>query len=220
MVHFIRVVMPNLYARWEANARGTAYVPHPCTVTGLYECSGDECGAEGVCDKPGCGFNPYALGAQNFYGYRKVVDTKRPFTVTTQFLTDDGTSSDTLNEIRRLYIQDGELIDNAKVTFQGGTLDSITDEFCDAYSESSAQHGGLAQMGEAIGRGMVLTFALWNDVGGYMNWLDAGNSGPCNATEGNPEVTEATNPGTSVVFSAIKWGDIDSTYRVKKHHWV
>lgn len=43
------------------------------------------------------------------------------------------------------------------------------------------------------------------------NWLDAEANGPCNSTEGNPAIIEENEPGTAVVFSNIKWGDIGST---------
>ncbi|RMY62672.1 hypothetical protein D0865_00293 [Hortaea werneckii] len=203
---------------WEANARATSYTPHPCNISSLYECAGDECGPNGVCDKSGCSFNPYALGDRDYYGYHDVVDTTKPFTVTTQFLTDDGTASGTLSEIRRLYVQHGRVIENTVVTSNNRKVDSITDEYCNASYETFEELGGLAQMGEAIGRGMVLAFSIWNDAGQFMNWLDSGNSGPCNATEGNPEIIRATNPDTSVKFSEVRWGDIGTTYK-KSHHW-
>lgn len=44
-----------------------------------------------------------------------------------------------------------------------------------------------------------------------MNWLDAGNAGPCNDTEGDPQIIKQTTPDTDVTFSAIKWGDIGTT---------
>lgn len=198
---------------WEANARATALTPHACNITGLYECSGAECGSDGVCDKSGCGFNPYALGAKNYYGYHDVVDTTQPFTVTTQFFTNDNTKTGTLVEIRRLYVQNGKVIQNTQVAFDNGTIDSITNDYCEASAESFEVRGGLAQMGDAIGRGMVLIFSIWNDAGGYMNWLDSGNAGPCNATEGNPVLIEAQDPGTDVTFSDVRWGDINSTYK-------
>ena len=59
---------------------------------------------------------------------------------------------------------------------------------------------------------MVLTFAIWNDATGYMNWLDSGTNGPCSTTEGNPELIIKNNPTTHVVFSNIRWGDIGSTF--------
>ena len=39
-------------------------------------------------------------------------------------------------------------------------------------------------MGQAIERGMVLIFSIWNDISGNMTWLDTGNAGPCNTSEG------------------------------------
>lgn len=198
---------------WEANSRATQLTPHSCNVTGFYACEGAECGEDGVCDKTGCSYNPYGLGAHQYYGLEKKVDTTRPFTVTTQFVTDDGTTSGTLEEIRRLYVQDGEIIQNAKVQFQKKSLDSITNRLCKATADDFTRLGGLAEMGEALGDGMVLIFAIWNDEGGYMNWLDSGDAGPCNMKEGNPDVIEKQNPGTSVIFSNIKWGDIGSTYK-------
>ncbi|KAI7356931.1 Endo-beta-1,4-glucanase, partial [Hortaea werneckii] len=137
---------------WEANARATSYTPHPCNISSLYECAGDECGPNGVCDKSGCSFNPYALGDRDYYGYNYVVDTTKPFTVTTQFLTDDGTASGTLSEIRRLYVQHGRVIKNTVVTSNNRKVDSITDEYCNANYETFEELGGLTQMGEAIGR--------------------------------------------------------------------
>lgn len=41
---------------------------------------------------------------------------------------------------------------------------------------------------------MVLIFSIWWDSGGFMNWLDSGSSGPCNATEGNPTVITSIVP--------------------------
>ncbi|KAJ9632120.1 hypothetical protein H2203_000521 [Taxawa tesnikishii (nom. ined.)] len=193
---------------WEANARATALTPHACNVTGLYECTGAECGSNGVCDKSGCGFNPYALGAHNYYGYHDTVDTTKPFTVVTQFYTDDNTAHGTLNQIRRLYVQNGKVIHNAAVQFDNATLNSITNDYCEASSPPLSS----AEMGDALGLGMVLIFSIWNDPTGNMTWLDSGNAGPCNATEGNPSVILAEDPTTSVTFSNIKWGDIGSTY--------
>ena len=231
-VHTLRACC-NEMDLWEANAVATALTPHSCSKPGLYECSGSECDEDGICDKSGCGYNPYALGAQKYYDYYNKVDTTKPFTVVTEFLTDDGTTTGTLDEIRRLYVQNGQLIHNAVVKFEKSTIDSITNPYCKSVADSFQQRGVLATMGEALGRGMVLIFAIWNDVGAYMNWLDAGTAGPCNMKEGNPDLIVKRNPSTSVVsilldenlcetsanytlqcqvFSKIRWGDIGSTY--------
>lgn len=180
---------------WEANANATAFTPHPC---------GDD-----DCDKGGCGFNAYAQGLKDYYANGGTVDTLKPMTVITQFYTDDNSTTGTLTEIRRLYIQDGKLIQNA-VSSSG--VDSIKTDWCDATDASAATFGGLTTMGEALGRGMVLIFSLWNDAGQFMNWLDSGDAGPCSATEGDPSLIQSSTPDTHTVFSNIRWGDIGSTF--------
>lgn len=47
-----------------------------------------------------------------------------------------------------------------------------------------------------------------------MSWLDQSSTGagPCNATEGNPEVIKVVQPDPQVTFSQIRWGDIGSTF--------
>lgn len=47
-----------------------------------------------------------------------------------------------------------------------------------------------------------------------MAWMDqtSSNSGPCNATEGNPEVIKTIESNPVVTFSKIRWGDIGSTF--------
>ncbi|RHZ53717.1 glycoside hydrolase family 7 protein [Aspergillus thermomutatus] len=190
---------------WEANARATAFSPHPCNTASLYACAGAECNS--VCDKLGCTFNPYVLGARDYYGYGLTVDTTKRMTVVTQFVTDDHTAAGTLAEIRRLYVQDGKIIMNAAVS--AGS--SITESFC-SWSSTFKGLGGLERMGEALGRGMVLTFSIWNDTRQFMHWLDSGDAGPCNSIEGDPALIQAYYPDTSVTFSKIRWGDIGSTY--------
>ena len=198
---------------WEANANATALTPHACQTTRLQACTGNDCGSNGLCDKSGCGFNPYSLGARSYYAPNSAsVDTLKPFTVTTQFITSDNTAKGTLTEIRRLYRQNGKVIQNAAVQFNGATVNSITNSFCQSSSSSFQQRGGLQQMGQALGRGMVLIFSIWNDNGGNMNWLDSGNAGPCSSTEGAPSLIQQRDPSTDVTFSNVKWGDIGTTY--------
>lgn len=173
----------------EGNSRANAFTPHPCT-------SSD-------CDKSGCGFNPYSQGKKDYWGPGGTVDTSKPFTVITQFITNDGTTSGSLSKITRKYIQDGKMVASAMA---GG--DTITADAC----ASAANFGGLVGMGSALGRGMVLTFAIWNDASGFMNWLDSGANGPCSATEGDPALIQKNHPDTHVKFSNIRWGDLGSTF--------
>jgi len=175
----------------EANSRANAFTPHPCGAND--------------CDKSGCGFNPYAAGHQGYYGPGgSGVDTNKPFTVVTQFATDSGAAGGTLTSVTRKYVQNGKVVASATGAAGGDSVTSCS---------SAAQFGGLATMGQALGRGMVLVFSIWNDNGQFMNWLDSGSAGPCSATEGNPSLIQQQHPGTHVVFSNIRWGDIGSTFQ-------
>jgi cellulase len=182
---------------WEANANATALTPHPCSAT--------------TCDPDGCGLNPYGQGLTTFYGVNgDSVNTLEPFTVVTQFYTSDNTTTGTLTQISRLYVQNGKVIPEPVSPNTG--LNSITASWCDSSDSAAASLGGLTTMGEALESGMVLIFSIWNDAGQYMNWLDSGSSGPCSSTAGDPTLIQQQDPGTSVTWSNIRWGDIGSTY--------
>jgi cellulose 1,4-beta-cellobiosidase len=77
---------------WEANSVSAAYTPHPCSVTEQTRCSGTDCGIgarySSLCDADGCDFNSYRMGNTTFYGSGLTVDTSKPFTIVTQFITD------------------------------------------------------------------------------------------------------------------------------------
>jgi cellulose 1,4-beta-cellobiosidase len=221
---------------WEANSNAAAYTPHVCTVQGQTRCSGNDCGdgdnrQGGVCDKDGCDFNSYRMGDTSFFGMGKTVDTSSKFTVVTQFLTADNTTTGALSQIRRLYVQNGNVIQNSKVKIPNmEPYDSITDQFCDDQkstfgdTNSFSTKGGLKGMGEALSKGMVLVLSLWDDYAANMLWLDsnypltkAASSpgvarGTCATTSGVPSDVESQSPGSSVIFSNIKFGDIGSTY--------
>jgi len=200
---------------WEANARSTQIAPHPCNQTGPYLCSGDECGKDGVCDKNGCGWNTYRLSQPEYYGEGSnfAVDTTKPFSVVTQFPAD---ANGTLTGIRRLYVQEGKVVKAQTIAKEGvPAVDYETDEYCGATGASAFMRlGALAGFGESLTRGMVLTFSLWWDDGGFMHWLDSetDGAGPCNATEGDPKVIRNIEPAPQVTFSNIKWGEIGSTF--------
>ncbi|KAF1953093.1 endoglucanase EG-1 precursor [Byssothecium circinans] len=225
---------------WEANRAATAYTPHPCNATQIGICSGTSCGNgddryAGLCDKDGCDVNPYRNGVKSYYGTSAnyTVDTSKPFTVVTQFLTSDKTANGTLTEVRRLYVQNGKVIQNAKVNVPGlDPVDSLTDEYCTKQKsvfggkDDTARQGGLAQMGRALGRGMVLAFAIWDDAGSFMGWLDQDpypadadpsqpgvGRGPCPTTSGRPAELIKQFPDAAVVFSNIRSGDLGSTFR-------
>jgi len=194
---------------WEANSMATAYTPHTCSVEKLYRCEGIDCGDndkgqryDGVCDKDGCDINPYRMGNTNFYGRgpEYAVNTLKPMTVVTQFLTTDGTDSGDLSEIRRFYVQDDMVIHSPPSTILGADdTDSITDGFCDAKKDlfgdvkDYQEHGGMKGMGESLDRGHVMIFSLWDDVEVNMLWLDSAY--PLNKPETDPGIKRGDCPG-------------------------
>lgn len=202
---------------WEANSRSTHIAPHTCNQTAVYLCKGDECGKDGVCDKAGCGWNPYRVNITDYYGRGDnfKVNTLKKFTVVTQFPTG---SDGKLRAIKRFYLQDGEVIashvvDSPKLP----KVDEMTDEYCKANGANKyLQLGGNVGMGDALSRGMALVFSIWWDAGGNMLWLDSGEAGPCSATEGNPDNIVKVEKEPEVTFSNVKWGEIGSTYSFKE----
>jgi len=171
------------------------------------------------------------MGDKSFYGKGLTVDTSSKFTVVTQFLTSTNSSSGTLSEIRRLYVQNGKVIQNSKVNIPGmDAMDSITTNFCTQQkttfgdTNSFAAHGGLANMGKAFANGMVLVMSVWDDHAANMLWLDSNYPttadatkpgiarGTCATTSGKPTDVETSAANASVTYSNIRFGPIGSTY--------
>jgi cellulose 1,4-beta-cellobiosidase len=213
---------------WEANSISEAVTPHPCQGTGITACTGDECST--TCDQAGCDFNSFRMGNTSFYGPGMVIDTTQPITVVTQFLTSDNTTTGTLSEIRRLYVQNGKVIPNSQSNIAGVTGNSITDSWCEAQktafgdTNTFQQLGGLEQLGDAFAKGMVLVLSIWDDYAVNMLWLDSDYPtdkpatdpgvarGTCATTSGVPSQVEADGSSISVTYSNIKVGDIGSTF--------
>ena len=161
---------------WEANSAATQLTPHPCNYDtapgqpGPYTCQGSECGGSGICDQSGCEYNPFRQGYPNFYGpgANFTIDTSKPFTVVTQFITDDGTATGQLTEIRRKYKQNNKVVDNPASRVAGlANYSSITDQYCADQKQvfnnnpnTFANEGGFAQFSKAIANGMVLVFSI------------------------------------------------------------
>lgn len=213
----------------ESNALAQAFTPHPCSRTGQSTCMGDQCpeGPKGFC--AGCDFNPYRLGATDFFGPGKTVDSSLPLKIVTQFITD---SNGDLAEIKRIYVQNGRIIQNAHPVFP--TLkpyNSITDNFCSASTQlfggedQFRTKGGLKQLGKSLDDGMVLVLSLWDDKSATdMLWLDGAFPldadptkpgvvrGPCTPAEGNATLIENKYPNAFVQYGNIRIGELDSTY--------
>nr|OQO30258.1 hypothetical protein B0A51_01806 [Rachicladosporium sp. CCFEE 5018] len=172
----------------------------------------------------------YRMGNTSFYGPGKTLDSNKKMTVVTQFITNDGTSSGTLTEIKRIYVQNGIVYQNSQSNIAGVTGNSITDDFCAAQKTAFGDgndfkaKGGLAAMGNAFKKGMVLVLSIWDDYAVSMLWLDAPfpatadptapgvTRGTCSASSGKPADVEKNTPGATVIYSNIKVGPIGSTY--------
>jgi len=79
----------------------------------------------------------------------------------------------------------------------------------------------MAQIGKALGKGMVLIFSIWDDAGSGMLWLDGTSGtgagsvrGPCSADSGDSAMIQEKYPDAAVTFSNVKSGDIGSTFMV------
>jgi cellulose 1,4-beta-cellobiosidase len=110
------------------------------------------------------------------------------------------------------------------------TGNSITDTFCAAQktafddTNEFAAKDGLATIGAALKKGIVLVMSIWDDHTADMLWLDAPypptkdvsapgvTRGMCSADSGKPADVEAISASASVTYSNVKWGPINSTY--------
>ncbi|KAI9617255.1 hypothetical protein H4Q26_013121 [Puccinia striiformis f. sp. tritici PST-130] len=129
---------------------------------------------------------------------------QQKMTVTTQFVTKDNTDRGELSEIRRVYVQDGKVIQNEAVKIKGmtkPTADSLTEEFCTANKQMTGdenhfgKNGGLKRLGDSMAKGMSAdTFGA--------------KRGTCEANTGDPTTVRAANPDASVTFSNVKIGPI------------
>lgn len=220
---------------WEANSMGSAFTTHACNLNegGQHKCTTpEECGEgdswyKGPCDRDGCDFNPFRMGDHSFYGPGKSykLDTTKPFSVVTQFITDDGTDNGDLIEVKRFYVQNNRRIWNPKIDVAHvDPLRTIMDRTCSqakhVFNETNANVavGGLKRMGEALKRGVVLAMSLWADDTHHMQWLDGTfKDGPgsvrglCGYDSGNPTDLKANVPHATVTFANIRVGCLSST---------
>ncbi len=210
---------------WEANSMATAFTPHTCSIKGVTPCgTAQECGRDpyrydGYCDKDGADYNPYRVGDTGFYGpgVNFKVNTLKPFTVATQFITTDGTDSGDLTAIRRYYIQDGKTIEGYTMT------DANIAERKAKFSETNhfEKLGGMKGMGQSMDRGMVLALSLWDDSYVSMLWLDStypvGSTapgavrGPCPTGNRDINYLRSTYPNSRVIYSKLTLSAIPSS---------
>merc|ERR1712118_240319 len=188
------------------------------------DCSTDEDRFSGMCDRNGCDIQPHRLGTHNFFGPGSdfQIDSTKPVTVTTQFITNDGTDHGKLVEVKQFYTQDGKSIQHPAYTVNGNTHSTITDDFCNDWVATTQdgtnfeEKGGLGAIEKAIDAGVVLVMSLWDDHYANMLWLDStypvdstdpgAARGYCSADSGVPADVEKDQAKAHVKFSDIKFG--------------
>ncbi|KAH8892404.1 putative cellulose 1, 4-beta-cellobiosidase [Thozetella sp. PMI_491] len=215
---------------WESNSHSYALTPHACTDNSYHVCETSTCGGtysedrfSGKCDANGCDYNPYRMGATDFYGKGKTVDTSKKFTVVTQFQPD---------KITQFFVQGGKKIEIPPPADSSiSTSSSITPEFCTnqfkAFGDRDrfAEVGGFAQLNKALQVPMVLVMSIWDDHYANMLWLDSsyppekagtpgGDRGDCPQDSGVPADVESKYANSQVVYSNIRFGPVGSTVKV------
>ncbi len=202
---------------WEANAYSNQIAAHACSITRTRKCGGSECGPNSYCDKPGADMNSYRIGNKTLYGPNLIVDSLKPITVITQFITDTGTDSGQLIKIQRYYKQ------GAKITDGGFLTDESAAYYKSLFKDTSrhAELGGLRAIGDAYKRGMTLVLSIWDDSAASMLWLDAtypigsnepgASRGPCSVNNrGINELRSKYGSSAQVVYSDIQVNPIRS----------
>lgn len=226
----------------EANTMAQQFTTHGCDDKCATYTDGSGCkkGVQGVCDQNGCGYNPFRYGPGTSWntetnnadfhgpGSQYDLDTTKLFTVVTQFKT---SASGELTEIHRFYVQDDKKIElpasyvlkpkdgQHKEPDKSG---SISPTFCtDIYDRWKGDAPPLAQMGNNMKHGMVLTMSAWYDAETYplsgeqtgMSWLDGENHWASGITKAGPchESTSDAGGPYYAKFSNIRVGDIGTT---------
>merc|ERR1712046_308026 len=182
-----------------------AYTMHACSVDGQTRCSGIDCGDDGedrfkgVCDKNGCDINPHRLGVHNFWGLGSdfQIDSTKPVQVTTQFITDDGSDSGKLTEVKQFYTQNGKTIEHPMYKVNGHTHNDISDDYCKDWVATTKDGTNFEEKG---------------GMGAVEKAIDAGAlRGYCPTDSGKPKDVESAQANSHVIFSDIKFGPIGST---------
>lgn len=161
----------------EANNAAMAWTLHPCL--------------NNSCDKSGADANSYRQGNKLFYGIDKIVNTKYPFSVITQFI------GNPLTEVKRFYKQNNTIIEHPY-----GSLNSSSIKYWKNLQQEPnvfEETGGFQSLTDSLNRGMSLVVSIWDDSLTNMRWLDSGDRGPCT---GNDQPRNQF-PDASVIFSNI-----------------
>ncbi|KAL2130175.1 hypothetical protein VTI74DRAFT_6807 [Chaetomium olivicolor] len=219
------------FSVWNSNAHSFSMSSHTCPRDSLYICDPRHCDYNNIdpenrgrrlCDRWGCGYNPYRMGNRDFYGKGKKVDTARKFTVVTQW-------SDT--NVTQFFVQDGKRIDMPPPVWERLPQDAgLSAEMCSKQvtvfgeRDQVADNGGWeAHNRQLLNTPMVMVMSIGTDHYAWNTWLDSvfppddpgfpgRERGDCLPYEDNePLQAEARYPKATVIWSNIRFGPLGST---------
>jgi len=161
----------------ESNIAATQTTSHSCNLT------------SGACDPWGCDFNTgkdpeIAPGSS-------VIDTTKPFTITTYFYTSDHADAGSLSKVSQSFTQ------GLNVHWVNASLTPASCEVTAGPDPYWNTTGKFPAMSWALGKGMTAAFSLWGSGGDGMSWLDGGQTNPrCAFVNGNINGTAGANKVT------------------------
>lgn len=131
------------------------------------------------CDPYGCNYNPFRMGATEFYGKGKLVDTSKKFTYVVLSLSRAPKQTDIRSVITRfddarvyqIFIQNGKRIDAPAPEWDGlPKEDALSADICSKSAkvfeerDRFAEGGGWNTHKEVLSRPMVLSLSINTDV--------------------------------------------------------
>ena len=92
-------------------------------------------------------------------GPGKQIDSTKPVTVVTQFITSDGTDKGELKEIKRFYKQGEKVIPGGSITDESNKKQKSEFGEQDIFTKM----GGMAGFGKKLESEMTLVLSIWGD---------------------------------------------------------
>ncbi|KAI8830545.1 concanavalin A-like lectin/glucanase domain-containing protein [Chytriomyces cf. hyalinus JEL632] len=145
----------------EGNIASSQVTTHECTNLG--QVNGNNC------NHNGCAAGGSTKFATQVGPNSAVINTLKPFKVTTKFITSDNTDQGTLTNIVQVFEQEGRKFETGNIN-KGNCVND---------------YGNVAQMGRGQQAGMTLILSYWEAGNGGMDWLDGGSSNPKCKSAGN-----------------------------------
>lgn len=158
---------------WEGNLESTDYHWSPCLPPWYHKCDDDKCATR--CFAFGCRWNPNGNKMKPFYGPgpTNTIDSKKPFSVVTQFFIQQTPKAACILKTRATYyIQDGKIFRSAPSDYRpnGALFNTMNKQFCKKmasdfkWGKRWKRAGTWWQRGRGNMYKMVPVFSIFRDV--------------------------------------------------------